>query len=370
VSTKSKSLRRITTGLYRMPGSRFWWYRWSAPNGKRYAISLKTEDEATAVLEKAKVLATVAIHGSDAYSPTRGKGEAPRPVDDVIDQYLDDAKNRTKKAMRTGTAKNIKLMLKLFCKESGIHHRHELSVAKMTDWIKAKKRAGRSTETLRSYSRDLRAWLRWLIDQGLLPANTPMLEMPDAPPVGRKNWLEQSKVDEIIAAGLKKPKKGHPGPLEPDMDLQFALHCGFNAGLRRGEISEAKVEWFKNGQLDISSNETFITKDRDARTIPLKDAFLEFLKTYLEGRTNGYVLAPEVKKGAGKYRYDMNRRLRTHFKNCGVRCSWHDMRRSFASNLVSKGESIYIVSHWLGDLVAVTEKSYAHLLPAAGNINR
>jgi site-specific recombinase XerC len=311
-------------------------------------------------MEKAKVLATVATHGSDAYSPTRGKGEVARPIDDLIDQYLDDAKNRTKKAMRPGTAKNIKQTLKLFCKESGIHHRQELSAAKMAEWIKAKKRAGRSTETLRSYSRDLRAWLRWLIDSGVLAENTPMLEMPDAPPVGRKNWLAQSKVDEIIEKAAD------------DKDLLFALHCAFNAGLRRAEISEARVEWFNltNGLLDISSNAAFVTKDRDARTIPLKKSFREFLETYLADRSTGYVLAPDKKKGAGKYRYDMNRRLRTHFKNCGVRCSWHDMRRSFASNLVSKGESIYIVASWLGDLVAVAEKSYAHLLPAAGNIDR
>jgi integrase len=344
-----------------MPGSRFWWYRWSAPNGKRYAISLKTEDETTAIFEKAKVLATIEKHGSDAYSLTQGKGEAARPVDEVIDQYLDDAKNRMKKAMRAGTAKNIKLMLKLFCKQSGIHHRHELSVAKMAEWIRTKKRLGRSTETLRSYSRDLRAWLRWLIDQGLVPANTPMLEMPDAPPVGRKNWLEQSKVDEIIEAAAA------------DKDLQFALHCGFNVGLRRNEISEARVEFFdlSNGLIQIYATDTFVPKDRDRRAIPIKKAFHEFLTGYLAGRTQGFVLAPDKKKGKSKYRYDMNRRLRTHLKNCGVRCSpWHDMRRSFASNLVSRGESIYIVAKWLGDLVAVVEKSYAHLLPAAGNINR
>ncbi|HXM03822.1 MAG TPA: site-specific integrase [Chthoniobacterales bacterium] len=343
-----------------MPGSRFWWYRWSAPNGKRFAISLKTEDEATAVLEKAKVRATIERHGSDAYSPTQGRGEAPRPVDDVIDQYLDDAKNRTKKAMRPGTAKNIKLMLKLFCKDSGIHHRHELSVAKMADWIKAKKRAGRSTETLRSYSRDLRAWLRWLMNKGMLPASTRMLEMPDAPPVGRKNWLEQTKVDEIIEAAAD------------DADLRFVLHAGFSAALRRNEISEARVEWFDltNGRIDISSNPAFVTKDRDARIIPLKKAFREFLQTYLDGRTAGYVLAPDVTKGKSKYRFDSNRRLKSHFKNCSVKCSWHDMRRSFASNLLSKGESIYVVAKWLGDLVAVVERSYGHLAPAAGDIDR
>jgi hypothetical protein len=35
----------------------------------------------------------------------------------------------------------------------------EVTTAKMTEWLKEKKRARRSTETLRSCSRDLRAWL-------------------------------------------------------------------------------------------------------------------------------------------------------------------------------------------------------------------
>jgi hypothetical protein len=56
---------------------------------------------------------------------------------------------------------------------------------------------------------------------------------------------------------------------------------------------------------------------------------------------------------------------------CGVRCSIHNMRRSFASNLVSAGESIiYIVAKRLGDGVEVVEQSYGHLAPSAGNINR
>jgi hypothetical protein len=78
-------------------------------------------------------------------------------------------------------------------------------------------------------------------------------------------------------------------------------------------------------------------------TIPLKKPFLEFLKIYLSGKT-GCVLAPDKRKGKGTYRFDPNRRVRSHFRSVKVRCTWHDMRRSFASNLVSKGESIYIVA--------------------------
>jgi integrase len=44
----------------------------------------------------------------------------------------------------------------------------------------------------------------------------------------------------------------------------------------------------------------------------------------------------------------------------------HDMRRSFASNLVSAGVSIYTVAKWLGDRVDVVEKSYGYLAPNTG----
>ena len=116
------------------------------------------------------------------------------------------------------------------------------------------------------------------------------------------------------------------------------------AGLRRKEISEAKVEWFdlRKGWLHVLGDADFTTEDKDGRTIPLKKPFLEFLKTYLPGKA-GFVLAPDKVKGKGAYRFDANRRVRSHFRKLKVRCTWYDMRRSFASNLVSKGESIYIV---------------------------
>lgn len=372
MSARAKAKKRITAGLYRMAGSKYWWYRFTDTNGKRIAVSLKTEDETQAILKKAEIIENVARFGSAAYLP-RKNGDGPvHQIDGVIERYIDEAKNRLKKAMRPRVAKNVSAMLKNFCKDSSGTNVRDVTTAKMTEWIKGKKRAGRSSETLRSYSRDLRAWLHWLIDQGLV-INQPMLEMPDAAPVGRRNWIEQSRVDEIIACAFKKPKKGREDmPREPDDDLRYVLHCAFNAGLRRSEIIESKVEWFdlKTGMLHVASEGTFVTKDKDARQIPLKKAFREFLEGYLKGRTEGYLLAPEKRQGASKYRFDPNRRLMTHFRNCGVRCSWHDARRSFASNLLTKGESIYVVSAWLGDNVSVVEKSYGFLGLGAGNIDR
>src|SRR5262249_50219979 len=96
----------------------------------------------------------------------------------------------------------------------------------------------------------------------------------------------------------------------------------------------------------------------------------EFLAGFFRDRDGGsYVLRPGQERGASEYRYDFKRALYSHFKRCGVECSIHDMRRSFARNLVSRGVSIYKVARWLGDGVPVVEKSYGHLAPADRDID-
>ena len=103
----------------------------------------------------------------------------------------------------------------------------------------------------------------------------------------------------------------------------------------------------------------------------MSDEFKVFLIDYLKNRKFGeFVLRPYKAQGTWKYRYDFSRMVEGHFENVDVRCSIHDMRRSFASNAVSSGISLYIVSKWLGDGYEVIEKSYGHLAPNTGEINK
>lgn len=156
--------------------------------------------------------------------------------------------------------------------------------------------------------------------------------------------------------------------------LKFALFCGFDAGLRRNEVSEARVNWFdlENGLLHVSNNGDFVTKDRDNRTIPLTNRFAEFLKGYLAGRDSShYVLAAEkTAKAETKYRYDTSKRVRSHFERLKINCTFHDMRRSFASTRASAGVSIYKIAAWLGDGIVVVSKSYGHLAPKDADVNK
>ena len=155
----------------------------------------------------------------------------------------------------------------------------------------------------------------------------------------------------------------------PNESMKFILYCGFHGGLRRNEIIEARPEWFdlERRSLHVRSTETFRPKDREARTIPLTNEFYEFLKGY--GLKSPFMLRPDVKHGASRYRYDFRRPWNNFVNAEGV--EWvtpHVMRHTFASLLASKGVSIYKVALWLGDDVRVVQKHYAKLLPKDDDI--
>ena len=342
-----------------MPGSRYWWFRYSQ-NGQRYSCSLRTENEAEAITRAQAILAEGLI-ASEAYDPSEPPARR-REIHSMIERYLEDAISRNKKPLRKDTAKSRRYVLEKFVKDMGISRVNEMTAQKINQWLAALRAQGRSQATLWTYGQDVRTFAKYLTPKYLSSAALAEFTLPEHAALGRKNWLRSTDIAKVLDATGDDP------------DLKFALLCGFDAGLRRNEVSEARVNWFdlENGLLHVSNNGDFVTKDRDNRTIPLTDRFAEFLRVYLAGRDqNQYVLAPQkATKGTGKYRYDTNKRVRSHFRRCNVTCSNHDMRRSFASNRASAGVSIYKVAMWLGDGVEVVSKSYGHLAPKDADVNK
>jgi integrase len=183
-------------------------------------------------------------------------------------------------------------------------------------------------------------------------------ERPEKPVRGRSHWLRKEEVTKLIDSATSD-------------DLRFILYCGFHAGLRRGEIGWAKVDWF-----DLKTNLIHVVNDPETgallkdenRTAPVTKPFAEFLTRYFKGRNpDEYVLAPKREKGKARYRYDFIKQFQSHVNGA---CTIHDMRRSFASNLASAGVSIYKIAQWLGDRVEVVERSYGYLAPADDDVNK
>jgi hypothetical protein len=94
---KSKGFK----GLYRMPESKFWWFRWTR-YGKRFAKSLKTEDEKEATARAQAILAE-GLMATEAYTPNEQVGRK-HEIHGLIDLYLKDAQERNKKPLRVRTA--------------------------------------------------------------------------------------------------------------------------------------------------------------------------------------------------------------------------------------------------------------------------
>jgi integrase len=342
-----------------MPDSKFWWFRYTE-NGQRHAVSLRTTDEAEAIT-RAKAILAEGLMVTEQY--TRNE-PAPRrrEIHGLIEQYLKDAQTRHKKPLREVTADVRRHILQKFVSDCSINRVSDITLPRIHSWLDRLKEEGKRAHTCWSYGQRVRSFITYLVPKYLPSTILIGFTVPNQPLNGRRNFVFKDEVTEILNAA------------NGDHDLKFALFCGFDAGLRRNEISEAKVGWFdpENRLLYVSEHENFVTKDRDNRPIPLTDRFADFLKGYLAGRNkNEYVLAPEKTiKGESKYRYDTNKRVRSHFRRCEVNSTMHDMRRSFGSNRVSAGTSPYKVAVWLGDRIEVVQRSYGHLIPQDSEINR
>jgi integrase len=336
----------VVKGLYRMPGSRYWWYRWTGPDGKRRAVSLKTEDEAEAII---KARATNVDFLTSLPSKT--------PNQPIVEQYLQEAQDRSKKPLRPETARTKGYILRTFINASGAESVTDLTASALSRWLDSLKKT-HSQESLCSYAATVLAFGRWLHKRHLVryyPFEN--FERPQRPVKGRKNWLRKEDVQKLVDSA-------------PNDDLKFVLYCGFHAGMRRGEISWARVDWFdlKNNLLHVTNDpETGALLKDENRVVPITKPFADFLAKYLRNRSpSEYVLKPKKEKGKSRYRYDFIKEFQSHVKGCTI----HDMRRSFASNLASSGVSIYKIAQWLGDRVDVVERSYGHLAPADQDVNK
>jgi site-specific recombinase XerD len=214
----------------------------------------------------------------------------------------------------------------------------------------AKRRTAPSTAE--SYMFTLRSFFNWCVRENLCRRNPVLdVQLDRIDRKGRTLFADFELAQRLIQNA-------------PTEDLRFVMFCGFHTGMRKLEIVEAVPDWFNltRRTVEIRETATFRPKDRDARTVPLTDPFVEFLKSY--GLRSPYVLQPEIAHGKHRYRFDFRRSFSDYMKAQGVEwISPHVMRHSFASICASKGIDIYRIATWLGDDVRVVQRHYAKLRP-------
>ncbi len=135
-----------------------------------------------------------------------------------------------------------------------------------------------------------------------------------------------------------------------------------NTGLRQGELFSATWE-----QVDIERRTLTVlashAKGNATRTIPLNDEALQVLKAIKPEKAAGLLFKSPVSGG----RFDNIKKAWAEItkaaKLADVR--WHDLRHHFASMLVMRGISLYVVQKLLGHATPKMTMRYAKLAPGA-----
>ena len=140
-------------GVYKQRGSRFYWFR-HAINGKRLAVSLKTDDLGEA-LKRAEVIKATGLVGavptdlevSDSFR-RRLEGEIDKtPAILEVERYEAESQNRERNPVNKFVARDRTTVLKKFLSDTNISHPAQLNGQKILRWIKDLRVTGKSTET-------------------------------------------------------------------------------------------------------------------------------------------------------------------------------------------------------------------------------
>ena len=329
-------------GMFRR--GEIWWLRYSV-NGKQQRISLETNVETMAVLKAVGILQRAPLEASQGGL----QGE--------LDAYLRES--LALRRLSKTCADNRRYFFSAFQAATGIDRVAELSKSRVESWVENLKAAGgRTEETVRSYVFHLRAFCSWLVKKNRMRENVVAhLEMGKIERNVRKNFVSKADVVRLIAEA-------------PTDSLRLILYCGFHAGLRKMEIVELRPDWIdvgsaaRRGRITIQRTETFSCKDKEGRTVPLTAEFSEWLRGYMLTLPAGaeYVLVPDNPRGK-LYRYDFRKPFAEYMRAQRVKCTPHDMRRTFVSlRLIEDSSLIFKLAKWTGDGVEVLQRHYGHLL--------
>ena len=213
---------------------------------------------------------------------------------------------------------------------------------------------GRTKAGAGLYYRTLKASFSKAVDWKYLNENPlKKIKMPKLPKA-IPQFLTSSELEQILSK-------------TENVDLKDLFFFAFQTGMRLGEILNLKWNCidFKERLITVANTETFTTKNKKERIIPMNDSLIEMLsrrkpkiisiwksdlvfqETFGNKYNEGYV-SKKFKEAMREAKLNDN----IHF---------HTLRHSFASNLVQRGVSLYVVKELLGHESIQTTQIYSHL---------
>ena len=214
-------------------------------------------------------------------------------------------------------------------------------------------------------------YLNYLFSKSYAPVNinTIFIIIFQALKFAIKNKFIAKEVD-LERPHVKIPQRERPTLSEPeylklmdtckDIDLKDIITAGYMTGMRKSELRN--IEWqhvnIDKGFFDLN-NTTFLTKNRQMRTIPMNGTMLAMIRRRIcNCNESKYVFTYNKKKWTPNTLHIKFTDLiaKTFGENSGI--TLHSLRRSFATNLDETDVSGFKIQKLLGHSSITTTQIY------------
>jgi len=331
---------------FKKDGSYVWVVDFRHPiTGRKIIRSTKTSDERTAKL----IAKSLEVELARAHF---GLGEFDRKKPIPLETFMGEYVKYSKTNKSESTAEMDETALKLLIKVTGNVTLPSISPKTIELW-KAESLKTLSETSVNIYQRALKAAFNVAKKWGYISEN-PFISVKLVKPTGdlRPKFLSEEDIDKLFSVVKDKSFR--------DL-LKFYLYTG----CRRNEV--LWLEWedidLEGRVIHIHNKPGFKTKTGASRVIPISDKLMEVIEG-MEGERSGWVF--KSPRTGGPYFEDaVGRRLKRYVKKAGLdpSLSLHNLRHTFASHLVQKGVSLYIVAKLMGHSSTRVTEIYSHLVP-------